>query len=190
MHCCFFMHTWPAWVACEHVVQPACNAFLDTKKYGACSCEVLKLGLESAMVTLGTKHCITWEGRTATLPEDFVTEIGGANYVKFQPSHRMWVKLLLGDGRTKSLSSSKGVEVLKQKRDKAFLQHFQTSGGDKLFADTGENSKGSANKEPPLFVMVEEIQIGIAPRHNSKRDLLILLEENTLERVFNLAIED
>ena len=142
---------------------------------------------------IGARYTLTWDGRTATLPAEFVVEVAGLQYLKFQPSHRTFVKLLLGceEGRG-SLTSSKGVEELKELRDRAVLNHLkssQSSGGEKLFASSEDEPrmpKTAVTVDLPEYVTVEGIQIGLAEKHSPKKDLLVLFNDDTLENFSSL----
>ena len=148
------------------------------------------------MVTIGTSTTLQWQGRHVVVPDDLIVDIGEVKYLKVQPSNRILMKLLLGARTAGSLTSSPGLQQLREGREEAIAKAMKEeskergSGAGDLFT-APKTKKPTKLTSPSLdFVMVDGLQIGLQPKHKATTDLLVLLEPDTLDKVFTKIVED
>ena len=190
---CFFLSViLHAWV-CSLVPDFFCSVQAECSSKALEIVFLLLQPLET-MVTIGTSTSITWQNRTVAVPNDLLVEIGETKYLKIQPSNRIMMKLLLGSRTAGSLTSSPGLQKLKEAREEALAESFKKDdakkrGAGDLFPDA-KKTKIKVTCPTVDFVLVDGIQIGVQSKHRSSMDLLILLEPDSLEQVFKRITED
>ncbi|CAE7228312.1 unnamed protein product [Symbiodinium sp. CCMP2592] len=148
------------------------------------------------MVTIGTSTSLTWRDRQIVVPPELIVSIGELNYLKVQPSNRTLMKLLLGARTAGSLTSSPGLQQLRQGREDAIAKAIKEeskekgSGADDLFTEPKIKKPTKLASTTLEFVMVDGLQIGLQQKHKASTDLLVLMESDTLDKVFTKITED